>query len=182
MRKSSYGAGGGTIAWAVRQAIGWAAVALALYFLASHRDRPWSGEAAPKPAAAAGPAMRPVLENTLVYRTNAQGHVRLEGAVNGAIVPFVVDTGATLVTLTLRDAEAAGISPGELDFSMPLNTANGGIRAAPVTLREVRLGQLALDDVQAAVVPNLSISLLGMSFLSRLDRWDMRDGALTITY
>jgi aspartyl protease family protein len=65
---------------------------------------------------------------------------------------------------------------------MTTSTANGIARAAPVRLREVRLGQLSIDDVSAAVVENLNISLLGQSFLTRLDGYEMRDGMLTLNY
>jgi clan AA aspartic protease (TIGR02281 family) len=53
---------------------------------------------------------------------------------------------------------------------------------APVTLREIRVGQLSLYDVPAAVLEHLNVSLLGMSFLSRLQGYEMRDGKLTITW
>jgi clan AA aspartic protease (TIGR02281 family) len=53
---------------------------------------------------------------------------------------------------------------------------------APVTLREIRIGQLSLYDVPAAVLENLNISLLGMSFLSRLQSYEMREGKLTISW
>jgi aspartyl protease family protein len=116
------------------------------------------------------------------YPANARGEVRLDADVDGATVHFVVDTGANLVTLTFADAEAAGINPAALAFSMRMSTANGETRAAPVLLRGIRIGQLSLDDVQAVVVRNVPVSLLGMSFLSRLDQWEMRGGVLTISY
>jgi len=53
---------------------------------------------------------------------------------------------------------------------------------APVTLREIRIGQLSIYDVPAAVLENLNISLLGMSFLGRLQGYEMRDGKLTINW
>jgi aspartyl protease family protein len=55
-------------------------------------------------------------------------------------------------------------------------------RVAPVTLREVRIDQLSFYDVPAAVIENLDISLLGMSFLSRLRGYEMRDGKLRISW
>jgi aspartyl protease family protein len=124
-----------------------------------------------------GPAV-----NTLIYPANEQGHVILEAAVNGASVRLLVDTGASLVTLTPADARAAGIAPGELVFNHRVSTANGSARMAPVTLREVRIGQLSVYDVPAAVLENLNISLLGMSFLARLESYEMRDGKLTINW
>ena len=77
---------------------------------------------------------------------------------------------------------AAGITRGELVYGARVNTANGVARMAPVTLREVRIDQLSVYDVPAAVIENLNISLLGMSFLKRLQGYEMRDGKLTITW
>ena len=62
---------------------------------------------------------RSARSNTIVYTANEQGHVILDAAVNGAPVRMLVDTGASLVTLTPADARAAGIAPGELVFNGP---------------------------------------------------------------
>ena len=134
------------------------------------------------PEAAARVAETAAAGNTLVYPANEQGHVILDAAVNGASVRLLVDTGASLVTLTPADARAAGIAPGELVFNRRVSTANGSARMAPVTLREIRIGQLSIYDVPAAVLENLNISLLGMSFLGRLQGYEMRDGKLTINW
>jgi clan AA aspartic protease (TIGR02281 family) len=53
---------------------------------------------------------------------------------------------------------------------------------APVTLREIRIGQLSIYNVPAAVLEKVNVSLLGMSFLSRLQGYEMRDGKLTISW
>jgi aspartyl protease family protein len=106
----------------------------------------------------------------------------LDAIVNGAPVRFLVDTGASLVILTPADARSAGFSARQLAFNERASTANGEVRMATVTLREVRLGQLIIADVPAAVIKNLDMSLLGMSFLSRLQSYEMRDGKLTITW
>ena len=95
---------------------------------------------------------------------------------------MLVDTGASLVTLTPADARAAGINPAGLVFSGHVQTANGTSRMAPVTLREIRIGQLSIYDVRAAVLENLNVSLLGMSFLGRLQGYEMRDGKLTVSW
>jgi clan AA aspartic protease (TIGR02281 family) len=126
--------------------------------------------------------LRPSPNRTLVYRADRLGHVALTAVVNGAPIRFLVDTGASLVTLTPEDARAAGIAPSELIFSQRSLTANGWAREAPVTLREVRIEQLAIPDVPAEVSENLHVSLLGMSFLKRLKRFEMRENALTINW
>jgi aspartyl protease family protein len=133
--------------------------------------RPASGERAVGPPS-----------NTIVYVANQRGHVILDASVNGAPVRMLVDTGASLVTLTPQDARAAGIAPSELVYNARVNTANGTARMAPVTLREIRIDQLSIYDVPAAVLENLNVSLLGMSFLTRLQGYEMRDGKLTITW
>jgi clan AA aspartic protease (TIGR02281 family) len=125
----------------------------------------------------AGPAVR-----TLVYRTDQRGHVALTAIINGAPVRFLVDTGASRVTLTAADARAAGIDPGGLVFNQRSQTANGLAREAPVTLREIRIDRLSIDNVSAAVNENLTVSLLGMSFLKRLKSFEMREGTLTISW
>ncbi|MBV8506137.1 MAG: TIGR02281 family clan AA aspartic protease [Alphaproteobacteria bacterium] len=119
---------------------------------------------------------------TMVYTADERGHVVLDAAVNGAPVRMLVDTGASLVTLTPADARAAGINPASLAFSGRVQTASGAARMAPVTLREIRIGQLLIYDVPAGVLEHLNVSLLGMSFLSRLQGYEMRDGKLTITW
>ena len=120
--------------------------------------------------------------NSLVYPANPQGHVILDAAVNGVSVRMLVDTGASFVSLTREDARAAGFVPTELAYTHRASTANGAVRMARVTLREIRIGQLSIYDVPAAVLENLNISLLGMSFLTRLQGYEMRDGKLTISW
>ena len=137
------------------------------------------------PSANVPPALtvlRPSSNRTLVYRADRRGHFTLTATVNGAPTRFVVDTGASLVALTLDDARAAGIGHGELSFNQLTQTANGRVRFAPVMLHEVRIEQLAIENVPAAVIENLDQSLLGMSFLKRLKSFEMREGALTISW
>jgi aspartyl protease family protein len=95
-------------------------------------------------------------------------------------VRFLVDTGASFVALSPRDAAAAGLAGSALVYRGTAATANGPARVAPITLREVRIGQFAASDVAAVVMDNLPISLLGQSFLKRLDSYEMRDGVLTL--
>ncbi|MGH7048012.1 MAG: retropepsin-like aspartic protease family protein [Stellaceae bacterium] len=132
-------------------------------------------------ASSAEPQSDPA-SNTLIYPADRAGHVVIDAVVNGAPIRMLVDSGASLVTLTPADARAAGIDAGELVFNRRASTANGVVRMAPVTLREIRIGQLSLDEIPAAVLEHLDVSLLGMSFLGRLDSYEMRDGKLTITW
>ena len=120
--------------------------------------------------------------HTLVYRAGPLGHVVLTASVNGAPVRFLVDTGASTVALSAADARAVGVNPSALVFDRTTTTANGLVRVAPIILREIRIEQLSIENVPAVVDDNLNGSLLGMSFLSRLKSFEMREGALTFSW
>ena len=172
---------GGVIGWALRWVLSCCGMALlCIGFVKLGPEFFVARSAKPEPAARIA-GIGPVV-NTIVYPANEQGHIVLDAAVNGAPVRLLVDTGATLVVLTPGDARAAGISPGDLVFDHRASTANGPARMAHVKLREIRIGQLSIYDVPAAVLENLNISLLGMSFLGRLQSYEMRDGKLTISW
>lgn len=175
------------IGWALRQAVLWSVLGLVFYGVLSHLDLRQQAPATPviDATAAPAPAAAPPhggSSNALTFRANPQGHVVIDAIVNGAQVRFLVDTGSTMVVLTAQDAARAGITANDLNFTMQTMTANGAARAAPVRLREVSIGQLTVNDVRAAVAENLGISLLGQSFLTRLDSYEMRDGVLTLYY
>ena len=121
--------------------------------------------------------------NTLTYRAGSDGHFYVDAFVNGAPVRFMVDTGATVVALSPDDARAVGLADGDLRFSETMSTANGQAHAARATLRSVRLDQLEIADVPAVVMEqSMPVSLLGLSFLGRLDGYSISDGVLTIEW
>ena len=170
------------IGWAFRQLMIWGGLAVMIYMVAAQRDL-WmpreDGQAVAAVAEPSTPAQHAV-GNSVTYHADNRGQFWIDAVVNGASVHFVVDTGATALTLTAADAAAVGIGHGNLTYNVIMNTANGQGRAAPVRLREVRIGQLAIEDVPALVTDNLHVSLLGMSFLKRLQRFEIGDGTLTI--
>lgn len=137
--------------------------------------------AATAPGGAAG-SRAPALRNApLTYRADANGHFYVTAQVNGAPIRFMIDTGASVVALTPDDARAAGIFMQGLQYTESMSTANGEARAAQTSLRDVRLDQLFIDDVAAVVMENpMPVSLLGMSFLRRLNGYSIKDGVLTI--
>lgn len=111
------------------------------------------------------------------------GHFLVEVDVNGIQVRFLVDTGASTVTLTEQDAARIGIPIRALDYSARYETANGEIRAAPVTLRDMQIGGLQIADVEATVTQApLNISLLGMSFLERLAGYEVSQEGLVLRF
>lgn len=112
----------------------------------------------------------------------SSGHFNTAADINGRPVEVMIDTGATMVALSYEDAERAGIYLNDRDFTRAVSTANGTARVAPVTLDRVSIGDITVRNVPAAVAEpgRLKTSLLGMSFLSRLSRFDMRSGRLML--
>ena len=110
------------------------------------------------------------------------GHFHAEAEINGRPIKVMVDTVATMVALNYEDAERAGIFVNPGDFTGAVSTANGAAHIAPVMLDRVTIGDITVRDVPAAVLERgrLRTSLLGMSFLNRLSRFDMRAGELVL--
>lgn len=103
----------------------------------------------------------------------ADGHFWADAEVNGKPVRFLVDTGATAVALTPQDAERLGFKPSELKYGHAITTAAGGAHAAAVTLTAVSVNGAKVENVKALVVAEgLDVSLLGMSYLGRLTRFE----------
>jgi len=109
------------------------------------------------------------------------GHYHADAQINGRSIPVMVDTGATLVALSYEDAQAAGIHVRPDEFRYVSQTANGQARFARVTLDQVRIGNVAVHNVAAAVSQpgKLGTTLLGMSFLGQL-RMEMKNGLLVL--
>jgi len=119
---------------------------------------------------------------SVALRADPRGHFQVEATVNGRTIPVMVDTGATSVALNSESARQVGIFPSRRDYSMPISTANGTVFAAPVTLREVRLGLISVRNVKAVVLPSevLGVNLLGMTFLSRLSKFEIAGDQLVL--
>ncbi len=109
------------------------------------------------------------------------GHYYLLAEVNGAPIRFVVDTGATDIVLSRRDARAAGLNPDDLAFLGQANTANGVVRTAPVRLDSIAVGDIRDTGLRAVVNDgDLHESLLGMSYLHRFSTIQISDGMLVL--
>jgi aspartyl protease family protein len=96
------------------------------------------------------------------------GHYYLTLAINGTPVPFMVDTGASGMVLSLQDAERLGLDPDSLSFVGEAQTANGTVRTARVTLPLVELGPFQTENFRAFVNGGeMEGSLLGMDYLGQ---------------
>lgn len=115
-------------------------------------------------------------------KAGAHGHYFASAQVNGRPIDVLVDSGASVVALTYDDARRAGLFVRGSDYTQRVSTANGFARVAPVVLDRISIGAITVRDVPAAVTEpgSLATSLLGMSFLARLQRVDMRAGTLVL--
>lgn len=121
-------------------------------------------------------------DNQIIVPQRGDGHFYLTLDINNVPVEFVVDTGASQVVLSKQDATKIGLDPNSLRYSGIAQTANGAVRTARVSLDQVALGNI-IDDGLGAVVNEgpMDGSLLGMTYLSRYDRIEIRDNELVLT-
>jgi aspartyl protease family protein len=113
---------------------------------------------------------------------DARGHFSTDGRVDGRRIDFMVDTGASVIALTESSAAKVGIRPSRSDYTSPVSTANGVVKGARTRLASVDIGGLEVRDVEAMVLPDnvLSENLLGLSYLSRLRRFEYANGKLVL--
>lgn len=120
-------------------------------------------------------------EGKLNFRKADDGHFYIEAEVNGQPVRFMVDTGATRVVLSPADAKRIGLNLSKLKFNQISYTANGVVSGAPVNLKTVKIGQAVIRAVPASVNgAEMNFSLLGMTFLDRLESYTVREDILTL--
>jgi aspartyl protease family protein len=110
------------------------------------------------------------------------GDFAVRAQVNGARVSMVLDSGASAVVLTQEAAKAAGLPLEVLQYSTNVETANGRARVAPVTLDRLTVGDIVERSVPALIAQpgQLKSNLLGMSFLNRLESWEVRGDKLLL--
>jgi aspartyl protease family protein len=125
------------------------------------------------------PNLAPPGENTTPNERAAfvskskDGHYWAWARIDGQAVRVLIDTGATAVALTPEDAKRIGVDVDLLVYNRDVNTALGMTHAAPVTLSHVSVEGADVAKVEALVVPQgLSASLLGMSYLGRLESFN----------
>ncbi len=108
--------------------------------------------------------------------------LRLHAKINGVKTSMVIDTGATSVVLTYETARAAGLPLELLNYDVDVETAGGHARAARLTIDRLAVGKLVERSVPALVVPRgqMKTNLLGMSFLNRLESWEVRADRLML--
>jgi aspartyl protease family protein len=131
----------------------------------------YTGLDATTPAQASAPvALAPA--PAAIFKSR-DGHYWAATEINGRWIHCLVDTGATTLALTPADAARLGLHPAALRYTVSVNTATGETWAAPVELARVSVAGAPVDHVAALVVKSgLSSSLLGMSYLGRLSKFE----------
>ncbi len=175
------------IGWALRHMMIWVGVAVALLVAIGYGgdklgmgDRKGTGTVA---APAGRPAPQKAASRSMAIRAGQGGQFLVDADVDGVPVRFVVDTGATRVVLSPEDAKRVGLHVRDRHFTQSARTAGGIVRVAPVTLRELRIDHLTVRDVEASVNEQpIGISLLGMTFLSRLDGYRVEGDKLILEW
>lgn len=115
---------------------------------------------------------------SITLAADSRGHFFMDGAINGSPIRFIIDTGATVVALPAAEAVRLGLDYRKGERALT-NTAGGPVEAFRVRLDRVRLGDIELAGIDGVVIERgLDVTLLGMSFLNRLE---MRREGQTMT-
>ena len=110
------------------------------------------------------------------------GEFALQASINGIATPMIIDTGATSVMLSYETAKAIGLPVELLAYNIEVETVSGRTKAARLTLDRLAVGKLVERSVPALIVPRglMKTNLLGMSFLDRLESWEVRADRLKL--
>ncbi|QPH53901.1 retropepsin-like aspartic protease family protein [Pontivivens ytuae] len=118
---------------------------------------------------------------TVEIRRRFDGHFYADLTINGTPVEFIVDTGASSIVISQRDAQRIGFDTAALDYSSSARTANGTVRLASIRLDEMTLGELTDRDVRAVVNSgDIETSLLGLDYLDRFERVSIENGVMVL--
>lgn len=118
----------------------------------------------------------------IIINMSYGNHFYANVKVNSKNIKFMIDTGATDMVLSLRDAKKAGINIAKLIFNKPYQTANGISYGASVILKDIKFGNLNLKNVRASVnSSDMGVSLLGMSFLKNFKKYEFYQNKLILT-
>lgn len=178
--------GRGSFARTARYALIWVVIVVVLLVGYTYRDEIGSmfdrmlGELVPGRSAV---VVDDGTDTVVINRGRGTPHFVVTTEINFASVQMLVDTGASVITLTAEDARLAGIQTRSLRYEVVVMTANGQARAAPVILDRVAIGPIEMNRVAALVAEEgqLETSLLGMNFLSALRSYTVTGNQLILT-
>jgi aspartyl protease family protein len=175
----------GNAGLALKQALAWIAIAMVLVVIYNIKDDllGFGGNLGQRVVSSLAP-QKPVQASAgVVYlsRGARDDHFRVDAVVNGHVMNFLIDTGASDVALSIDDARRLGFDPASLRFNQSYQTANGETMGARVTLDTITVGDITARDVRASVMQgDVGVSLLGMSFLNALGSYEFRGERLIL--
>ena len=118
----------------------------------------------------------------MTLKASRGGHFFARAFINGQPIAVMVDTGATRIAMTYEDAERLGLRPHSSDYTMTSRTANGMARMAPIELDSVRIGDVEVSNLRGSISEKgkRHITLLGMEFIRKLERFELRGQELVL--
>ena len=119
-------------------------------------------------------SISPSYGGELALERGPGGHFHANASVNGATIPFIVDTGASTVALTVDSARSTGLYVDPADFTVVGTGASGETRGKRVTLDRLEIAGRTVEHVDGVVLEGLEVNLLGQSVLSKLAGVEMR--------
>jgi aspartyl protease family protein len=151
-------------------------------FMAQMADRMSTASATSVPRTTVALATTAPAGRSVNISRDGRGHFQTEGRIDGQRIGFMIDTGASVVALNETSAARFGLRPSRGDYNATVSTANGIIKAARTRIAMLDVGGLVVRDVDAMVLPDeaLSENLLGLSFLSRLKRFEYANGQMVL--
>ena len=148
-----------------------------LGFMVPSGQRPLP-QAQPARAAAMAHATDKALDTVLERQPN--GHFYVDALVNGKLVHFLVDTGASGVALTQDDARTVGITVDPTKFEIVGRGASGDVRGQRVDIHHIAIGQKEAWDLPSVVLTDMDISLLGQTYLSQIGSLTIENNRMTL--
>jgi len=121
--------------------------------------------------------------NSMRFNISSDGHFYIRATVNNTPIRFLVDTGASQIVLTPKDAGRLGFSPDNLVFNQVFQTANGTVRGSSIKLNVFSIGDYNLMNLPASVNEvSMGSSLIGMTFFNRLESYEFKGDVLTLNW
>jgi aspartyl protease family protein len=162
---------------ALKQALAWIGIALILVVIYTARDdlMGLGGNFGSRVVSSLAPTKPVQVSGGVVYLSRAarDNHFRVDAVANGHVMNFLIDTGASDVALSSKDAQRLGFDLARLNFAQPYQTANGVTMGATVTLDSIQVGDITVHNVRGSVMQgDTGMSLLGMSFLNALGSYE----------
>lgn len=155
----------------LKMALAWIAIFGILFILFSFRSEfktIWSRVTADF----AGTANQTVAGDKVEIRRGDDGHFSVLASVNGRKIPFLIDSGATITTLSSNSAKEAAVEFDRTDYPVIVNTANGKAKSWRAQVDSLRLETISAGPINVHISDGLSdTNLLGMNFLDRLRSW-----------